>query len=97
MTIKKRKDKWEILNPVNSEDNLADSWNDDKEKAELFFGWIKNLQKTFLGYKEINDKEFFSLLESSLGSTYVNKYIERKKYDMPVASLLVAPKKSWGY
>lgn len=97
VTIKKRENKWEILNPVNPEDNLADSWNDDKEKAELFFGWIKNLQKTFLGYKETNDKEFFSILESSLGSTYVNRYIERKKYDMPVASLLVAPKKSWGY
>lgn len=97
VTIKKRKDKWEILNPVNPEDNLADSWNDDKEKAELFFGWIKNLQKTFLGYKEKNDREFFSLLESSLGSTYVNKYIERKKYDMPVVSVLAAPKKSWGY
>lgn len=97
VTIKKRKNKWEILNPVNPEDNLADSWNDDKEKAELFFGWIKNLQKTFLGYKEINDKEFFSILESSLGSTYVNKYIERKKYEMPVASVLSAHKKSWGY
>ena len=35
-TIRKSNGKWCIMNPVNPKDNLADSWNDNPEKAELF-------------------------------------------------------------
>ncbi len=96
MIIKRNKGKWEILNPVNSEDNLADSWNKDGKKADLFFSWIKELQNTFLNYNDRNDKEFFTIMESSFGSTFINKLFDRNKYTMPETSVLNTPKKSWG-
>ena len=45
-TIRKSNGKWYIMNPVNPKDNLADSWNDNPEKAELFFKWVRQIRKT---------------------------------------------------
>ena len=41
----KRKGIWYIINPVNPKDNLADSWNDNPEKAQIFFKWVKAMKK----------------------------------------------------
>lgn len=62
--IKKTNYKWEILNPVNSNDNLADSWNEDKEKPELFFKWIEEIRKEF-GIE--NEKEYLTNLSNTFG------------------------------
>lgn len=68
--IKKTNCKWEILNPVNPADNLADSWNDDSEKPVLFFEWIKEVEKDF---SSTTDKEFASNLSNTFGFEYLTE------------------------
>mgnify|MGYP006978701802 CR=1 FL=1 len=50
--IRKRKGMWCIMNPVNPNDNLADSWNDNPEKAEIFFKMGKSNEKGLLRFNE---------------------------------------------
>lgn len=42
---KPRAEGWEIKNPVNPEENLADRWaEDDNARAKCFFKWLKNVE-----------------------------------------------------
>lgn len=75
IVIKKTNCKWEIINPVNSEDNLADSWNEDEEKPKLFFKWIEEIRKEFATE---NEKEYFTNLSNTFGMENLNEDI--KKY-----------------
>lgn len=40
--------RWEMNNPANGNDNLLNSWNEEKAKAKDFFAWVENLQSIFL-------------------------------------------------
>lgn len=40
--------RWEMSNPANGNDNLLNSWNEEKTKAKDFFAWVENLQSIFL-------------------------------------------------
>ena len=82
--VNKNDDKWQILNPVNPFDNLTDSWNEDKEKAENFFAWIKQIKTDFIDSLVLKDAEFINILENSLGSNFVNSNIDSKKYNVVV-------------
>lgn len=64
VVIKKTNCKWEIFNPVNPEDNLADSWNDDDEKPKLFFEWIEEIKKEFAIE---NEKEYLTNFSNIFG------------------------------
>lgn len=77
--IKKTGKNWEILNPVNSEDNLADQWNNDEEKAQLFFEWIEALREEFLSDKT-NDIEYLYSLENIFGESYVSSTIDTTRF-----------------
>ena len=67
--IRKNNFNWEILNPVNPSDNLADSWNEDPEKPKLFFEWIDALKQDLF---TIDDKEYCANLTNIFGETNVH-------------------------
>ena len=78
--IKRIDSEWEIINPANPGDNLADAWNDNPEKAKLFFKWVQVVREDFIksfGYE--NDK-FINLLENAVGSSYARGMIDFEKY-----------------
>lgn len=87
--IKKSFDKWTILNPVNSDDNLADQWNEDSEKAKLFFQWIDCLKKDFLTE---DDKEYFYSLRNIFGESYLNSKIDISKFEKEIEQKKEVPK-----
>lgn len=78
--VKRTDGNWVIENPVNPEDNLADSWNDNPTIAKAFFDWSKCVSRDFLELKETRDEEYITLLESSLGSVFVRSSMDVKKY-----------------
>lgn len=73
IVIKKTNCKWEILNPVNPNDNLADSWNEDSEKPRLFFKWIENIKKEILIE---NEREYLTNFSNIFGMENLDESIK---------------------
>ena len=94
-TIRKRNSKWYIMNPVNPKDNLADSWNENPEKAQVFFEWVKAMKRDYLDSLQIDDNDFVALLENNFGSNYVKKSIDIKNYVNIAPSIIVNTPKPW--
>lgn len=94
-TIRKSSGKWCIMNPVNPKDNLADSWNDNPEKAELFFKWVKAMKKDCLDSLQIEDNDFVALLENNFGRDYVGKSIDLNKYVSAAPTIITNTPKPW--
>lgn len=94
--IKKNFSKWEILNPVNPDDNLADQWNEDPEKAELFFDWIENINQEFVEKKDI---EYLYALESVFGESYVENKLAssnlKRLLEISKEKKEITPSKPW--
>lgn len=78
--IKKSKENWEILNPVNPDDNLADQWNEDSEKPLLFFKWVEIMKENLINTKEKDDVDFITGVERGFGSDFVRESIDRSTY-----------------
>lgn len=93
--IRKRGGKWFITNPVNPKDNLADSWNDNPEKAELFFKWVRAMKKDYLESFHIEDNDFVALLENNFGSEYVKKRINIDDYVIYTPNTIANTPKPW--
>lgn len=93
--IRKNSGKWYILNPVNPEDNLADSWNDDPQKVDLFFRWVKAMKRDYLESLQIEDNDFVALLENNFGGEYVKKRIDLKDYANTAPKVIVNTPKPW--
>ena len=92
--IKKSYDKWEIENPVNPDDNLADSWNEDTEKAELFFDWVNCVNEEFINSQDTN---YIYSLNNVFGENYVNSKLDISKYQLSLEDRkAVTPVKPWG-
>lgn len=87
--VNKKDDKWTLLNPANPLDNLTDSWNEDDERAKLFFQWVKKIKSDFVESLEIDDDKFEALLENTLGSNLVKSSIDTKKYSVVPAATTV--------
>lgn len=92
--IKKSNNNWEIINPVNPQDNLADQWNEDNEKAMLFFDWINCIYKEFI---EADNTEYIYSLESIFGKEYVDSKLS---FSAPIQEIRnsvieVTPAKPW--
>ena len=94
-TIRKSNGKWYIMNPVNPKDNLADSWNDNPEKAELFFKWVKAMKKDCLDSLQIEDNDFVALLENNFGRDYVKKSINLNDYASVMPTIITNTPKPW--
>lgn len=93
--IRKSNGKWLIINPVNPNDNLADSWNANPEKAELFFKWVKTMKKDYVDSLEIEDNDFVALLENNFGRDYVQKSINLNEYANVVPTIIKNTPKPW--
>lgn len=93
--ITKTNGRWVIMNPVNSKDNLADSWNDKPEKAEMFFKWVKVLKKDYLDSLQIEDNDFVALLENNFGTEYVKKNINLNNYKCTIPQSIINTPKPW--
>ena len=94
--IRKRKGMWCIMNPVNPNDNLADSWNDNPEKAEIFFKWVKAMKKDCLDSMKLEDNDFVALLENNFGREYVKKNVKLENYVSVVPNVIMNTPKPWG-
>lgn len=94
-TIQKSNGKWYIMNPVNPKDNLADSWNDNPEKAELFFKWVKVMREEYLDSLQIEDNDFIALLENNFGREYVKKSIDLNNYTTVTPMFITNTPKPW--
>lgn len=90
--IKKNNGEWVIENPVNSNDNLADSWNENEEKANAFFNWAAIVSKDFLSAFEKSDADFFTMLENAFGSSLVNTTINKSNYGLIIPAESIKPK-----
>ena len=93
--IKKINGKWEIINPVNPKDNLADSWNDGTNKAALFFSWVEKLKNDYLTSLDFNDNDFVALLENNFGTDYIKKHLDLEKYTRYEPNIIVNTPKPW--
>lgn len=61
--------KWNIPNPVNKEENLADKWNEEGRKAEAYFKWLKQARKDLIDLLEDPPEDIKEDLKRSLGFT----------------------------
>ena len=94
--IRKHKGMWCIMNPVNPNDNLADSWNDNTEKAKIFFKWVKAMKKDCLDSMKLEDNDFVALLENNFGREYVKKNVKLENYVSAVPNVIMNTPKPWG-
>lgn len=93
--IQKRNCKWCIMNPVNPMDNLADSWNSEAQKADVFFTWVKAIKRDYVESLQYEDNDFVALLENYFGSDYVKKSIDLKKYKNEAPQIITSTPKPW--
>lgn len=95
-TIEKKQGKWQIINPVNPNDNLADGWNNNPNLAKAFFSWINQVKTDFLSSMFTEDRSFIAALENGLGYTFVNNNINKSKYTLIEPSVITSTHKPWG-
>ena len=94
-TIQRNKGKWKIINPVNPMDNLADTWNEHPEKAELFFKWVSVVRRDFLDSLSMEDNDFMALLENNFGREHVKRSIDVNAYANIIPTVITSTPKPW--
>lgn len=66
--VENRNGEWWVVNPVDSDENFADKWNEYPVRREAFIQWLKKIRIDFI---EVSKKQTFeeavALLESVLG------------------------------
>ena len=94
--IYKKDKKWYIPNPVDPEDNYADSWTDETAKA--FFGWTQAVKRDLSDTVCLNETRYITGLQTSFGKNYVDSKIgvseQKTTYNQPVK--ITQPTKPWG-
>lgn len=71
--IRKELQKWVICNPVNPDDNYADSWTD--ETAAMFFKWIQAAENELGSTTPAEEKKYITSLQRAFGASAVEKAI----------------------
>ena len=93
--IQRKEHRWVISNPVNPEDNYADSWTN--ETAEAFFRWVSALKNDFVLTPTDNEVKYFSSLKSNLGLTFVERTLPDSKSNLSGnPKPIVNQAKPWG-
>ncbi len=88
--IKKYSGKWILTNPINPDDNLLDSWNDNT--AEVFFKWTQNIKRCFLdSLAQHENKAFFEAVSAGLGKDYVTSSPIYKESMTPILATASIP------
>lgn len=97
--ISRPKGKWSLINPVNPEDNLLDSWNENTDKATAFFKWLTTVINDFKVLSDENDEKFLAVVENAFGydfvkrSTFFDGYKKNQHYSTNIS---IKPSKPWG-
>lgn len=96
--IRKEQQKWVIRNPVNPNDNYADSWTD--ETAELFFRWIRAVEDDLGSTSPIEERKYITGLQRGLGLAIVEKAIRATNIPSVIMSQTpskpITPTRPWG-
>ena len=91
--IQKKSGKWFIPNPVNPNDNYADSWTDDT--AAMFFKWIDAVVNDITNTTTSEERKYISGLQRSFGVTFVNSSLSLDA-SSHLATPLASPTRPWG-
>ncbi len=94
--IEKRNKKWWIPNPVDPEDNYADSWTDETAKA--FFEWVNTVKGDLANNFPVNEEKYITGLQTSFGKEFVRKGLELSVATptFKATSPISYPVKPWG-
>ena len=94
--IDKRDQKWWIPNPVNPDDNYADSWTDETAKA--FFLWVDTVGMDLSDISVDNESRYMAGLQASLGKEFVFNALSLNTQSITakIAKPLTHPTKPWG-
>lgn len=98
--INRKDKKWVIPNPVNPEDNFADSWTD--ETAQMFFRWVKAVKGDFVDTTPVEERKYLAGLNSGFGLSFVEKVLNPYASNITSVSATVSrpssitPTKPWG-
>ena len=88
--IQKTASKWRIANPVDPEDNYADSWTE--ETARTFFQWVRAVKRDIIDSVDSNEFEYYTSMKTGLGLDLVERAIpESKKQPIPNISTGTKP------
>lgn len=97
--IGKSNGKWNIENPANPEDNLADQWNQDSSIPAHFFNWARAVRTDLIDSLQLNEEDFRAKAETAFGHSTVSS-VWGTKYNKvapkPIYSAApVSPAKPW--
>jgi len=76
--ITRRGDKWEILNPVNPQENFAEYWHEDNHaRAKAFFHWVSWLREDLLDIlNQTNPQILQKTFEGCIGERVINEAVK---------------------
>lgn len=90
--------KWNVPNPADPEDNLANKWNEDDRIPKSFFKWVTAIKKDlFEVLTQKDDNQFGVVLENSFANYDPNNPIIKKYRKTRVASPINASTASKPY
>jgi hypothetical protein len=93
--IMRSSNRWVIKSPV-SDENLAESWIEDPEKAKAFFRWVDQLAIDFLDSMLESDERFAASMGNAFGVKYVQRSGLCEKYQRTQPKVISNPAKPWG-
>lgn len=96
LLIKKVDDEWIIKNPIDSGDNLAEPWKVDGNIAEMFFKWIEQVKKDFVGSMEMAEEKYLASIGSAFGLEYFQKSKVRERYEISKPKVINTIHKPYG-
>lgn len=90
-----RPGRYRIPNPADEEENFAEKWNENPEKATAFFSWLEQAKKDFCGLAGVRGLDSIARsLESSCGkvvaSRAMNQYGKRLREARGSSSLFAS-------
>ena len=92
--IQKKSRKWYIPNPVNPNDNYADTWTD--ETAKMFFKWIDNVVTDLVDATPTNERQYIASLQRSFGTAFVNSALSLPDLITKSTTPITTPTRPWG-
>ena len=96
--ITRNKGVWKLPNPVNVDDNLLDSWDENPLRAKAFFTWIAAVVDDFSTITTGDDFNFLITIENAFGNDFVRKsklFEGYRSSQTPSLPREVSPAKPW--
>lgn len=93
--IESRKGVWWVENPVESEENFADKWNQYPERREAFLAWLQKVKADFANLEQAESvSKGLDLLDAVLGKQMMDKVAARmqvKRGNYPAVAHSIGP------